>query len=91
MGGIGDSLQGDLGEVAQKEEEATEFGSEGAGTQIQSPHIGDVSFLHQWLLGTFIVGSARKAGKPLFLENLRDRDGAEAIAFLRKHTLHIVN
>ena len=84
-------LQGDLGQIRDKQVQSPELGSESPGRKIQPVHIGNLCDLGPRSWKSFLVSSSRQPGKPFFFENQRDGNGAHPLPALFQDPADIID
>jgi hypothetical protein len=84
-------LQGDLGQIRNKQVQSPELGPKSPERKIESVHIGNLCNLGPRSRESFFVSSSGQPGKPLFLKNQRDGNGAYLLPALFQDPADIVN
>jgi hypothetical protein len=84
-------LQRDLGQIRDEQIDPSELSSKSPGGEIQLVHIGDLGYLRPGSGKAFLVSSSGQSGKPFFLENQRDGNGAHPLSGLFQYPADIID
>ena len=86
-----DVIEGNRSQHRQEEEQAAEFGPEGARAQIELPNVRDIGrgwTRAEWAL---VVGPARQPRESFVLEDLCDGDRAQRVSFVGQVAAAVVD
>jgi hypothetical protein len=84
-------LQGNLGQIRDKQVKPPELGPESPDRKIQPVHIGHLCDLGTRPRESFLVSSSGKPGKTFFLEKQRDGNGADPLPALFQDPTDIID
>jgi len=84
-------LQGDLSQIRDKQVKSPKLGSESPDRKIQTVHIGNLCDLGPRPWKSFLVSPSGQPGKPFFLKNQRDSNGAYLLPALFQDPADIID
>jgi hypothetical protein len=84
-------LQGDLGQIRDKQIQPSELGPESPDREVQPVHIGNLSDLGTRPWKSLLVSPSGEPGKTFFLKNQRDSNGAYLLPALFQDPTDIID
>lgn len=84
-------IEGEMSQIREKEEKASEASPELSGSEVQLAHIGNRRCFGVNALGAFLIPAAREPRKALLLDDQRDSGRAQLVAFVRQCPADVVN